>query len=209
MRFNQIFVAVCLSSVVIAHGHGKQGGETDAGGGKKNGTSSAKSESAQCNEISRLTQLTDFANNATKLTELETKHNLTAAEIDDIKSAATNATAKLTELTANATLVSQCGAIAANKKLKSQCKEIQRLTEVTNLANNATFLSELQAKRNLTADQMDEIKSEAANATAKLQQLTSNATLASSCQTQQASSTKGGKHNSTGELVLCLSKVLI
>jgi hypothetical protein len=199
MHFAQLFVAFCFSSLVVGHGH-KQTGAATSGNQKANGTAHAKSEKSQCNEISRLTQLTEFASNATKLTELETKHNLTATQLNEIKAEAANATTRLTELKANTTLVSQCAAVAADKQLKSQCKEIETLTKLTAFVNNATALSELQAKRNLTAAQMEEIKEEAANATAKLQTLTSNTTLTASCQTQQAS----GKKNTTGQS-LCVS----
>jgi hypothetical protein len=187
-------------------GGGKKNGTTKATsekveGGKRNGTNKATQENSQCNEISRLTKLTDLVNNATKLTELETKQNLTSNQIDEIKAKAANATTRLTELKSNGTLVSQCAVIGADKQLKNQCKQIQRLTKLANLANNATALNELQTKRNLTTAQMEEIKSEAANATVKLQTLTGNATLTSSCQILQASEAAGGKRNKTGRFI--------
>lgn len=164
----------------------------------KNGTRDT-SERSQCAEISRLTRLTSLVNNATALTELESKHNLTAAQIDDIKASATNATTRLTALQANTTLTTQCAVVNAGSKLKNQCKEMSRLTTLTALASNTTALSELQTKRNLTDAEMAKIKDSAQNATVKLTQLQSNTTLVAACQTIK---TTEGKHNKTSESIL-------
>src|SRR6201996_6858143 len=100
MLFTQVIVAFCFSSLVLAKDHN----------GGKNGTAAtggATSQKGQCEEMSKLTKLTDLANNATKLSELETKFNLTAAQINDIKTEAANATSRLQELQSNTTLTSQ------------------------------------------------------------------------------------------------------
>lgn len=219
MQLKQIILAFCLSSAVLAHGNkkGKTGeaANADSGSGRRNGTTTSAAAAggsgrkngttnaaAQCGEISRLTELTSLAQNATKLAELQTKRNLTDAQIDELKTAATSANTRLTQLNSNTTLVSQCAIVNADKQLKSQCRSLARLTALSNLANNATALSALQAKSNLTANQMTELKAKAANATVKLQELKSNATLTASCQSLQAASgTQGGKKNKTGRLI--------
>jgi hypothetical protein len=162
----------------------------------KNGTK-ATSEKSQCAQISRLTKLTALVNNATALSELETKHNLTAAEVSEIKVSAANATTLLTKLQANSTLTTQCAIINADSKLKNQCKEISKLTKLAALATNATALNELQTKKNLTAAEMAKIKEGAQNATVKLTKLQSNTTLVTACQTIK---TTGAKGNKTGTL---------
>lgn len=170
----------------------------------RNGTK-ATSEKSQCAEISRLTKLTSLINNATALSELETKHNLTAAQISEIKASAANATTRLTDLQANTTLTTQCAIVNADSKLKNQCKEISRLTKLTALAGNATALSELQTKKNLTDAEMAKIKEGAQNATVKLTQLQSNTTLVTACQSVK---TTGTKNNKTGMFGLRCTMVI-
>ena len=69
---------------------------------------------AQCHKIDALTKLADLTNNATALQALESKHNLTSAEITKIKAEAANATAELTKLQSNATLVTACMNLASH-----------------------------------------------------------------------------------------------
>ena len=200
MQLKQLLFVACLTGMVFAEGHkdkeGKHGnnGTTDATKGEhhKNGTAGADSERRQCAEISRLTELMDLVNNATRLQELETKHNLTQTQIDKLKSQAANDTTKLKTLQSNSTLMSQCAVVDADQKLKSQCHEMSALTKLSDLASNATALNDIQTKRNLTAAQIDKIKELAQNATAKLTKLKSNSTLVSACKNVKSSSGKGG-----------------
>jgi hypothetical protein len=64
---------------------------------------------------------------------------------------------------------------------KKECKQIERLTHLTDLAANQTKLDELVAKGLLDTAEIDELKSIAANATTKLQMLSSNTTLTGEC----------------------------
>jgi len=213
MHFTAVFAAFCFSSLVLAHGASDKKQDTAPSSSSKdakNHTMKGMSDDFKCKEMSRLTKLTELANNATKLAELEKKSNLTATDINKIKEAATNATSKLTMLTSNTTLVSECAMVDASTKFKADCRNLERLTLLTNLVSNATALSEIATKHNFTAKQMDEIKSEAANATAKLTKLQSNATLVSGCKelmttmndkgnkTQGASSSSSTSSSSTG-----------
>ncbi|QDS67586.1 hypothetical protein FKW77_003632 [Venturia effusa] len=154
------------------------------------------SEKSQCREIERLTRLSTIINNATALSELEAKHNLTAAQIDDFKAKAANATTRLTELQANSTLTAQCSVVNAGSKLVDQCKEITRLSKMAALATNTSALSDLQTKKNLTDAEMAKIKDRAQNATVKLTELQGNTTLIAACQTIKT--TGGDKRNETG-----------
>ena len=141
---------------------------------------------AKCAEISRLTKLANLVNNSTKLADYQAKHNLTSAEMQKLKDMAANATTKLAQLKSNTTLVNECATMQAAEKLKAQCKEMQELTKLVKLANNATALQDLQTKYNLTASQVQKIKNEAANATVKLTKLQSNSTLMVDCQNLKA-----------------------
>ncbi|PVI04070.1 hypothetical protein DM02DRAFT_492008, partial [Periconia macrospinosa] len=61
------------------------------------------------------------------------------------------------------------------------CKSITKLTALSNLAKNQTKIDALLSKGKLSDTQVTELKSQAANATAKLEGLLANATLASEC----------------------------
>jgi len=203
MQFKQIILAICLSGFALAlpEGHHKNGtavsgADSPSGTGKvghkgkehhKNGTSA----DFECAELSKLTKLTSLANNATALSELETKHNLTAAEISKIKESAANATTKLTKLQSNTTLTAQCAVVDAHQKVVKECKEMSKLMKLTSLVNNATAMSELETKHNLTASEISKIKEGAANATTKLTKLQSNTTLVAACSTIKATKTNG------------------
>jgi len=213
MQLQQIILALCLSSFALAlpEGHHKNGtadsGDTGAGGHKSNGAKghhkNGGTQDFECKEMAKLTKLTSLANNATALSELETKHNLTAAEISKIKDSAANATTLLTKLQSNSTLVSQCAIVDAHEKVVQQCKEIATLKKLTAFANNATAMSELETKKNLTATEVSKIKEAAANATTKLTKLQSNTTLVAACSTIKTtgkSNSTSGAGNSAGEI---------
>ena len=171
------------------HGGKKNGtdthGATKDHGGKKNGTDHKGGhkdfELFQCAEITRLTALTNLVNNSTELAAFESHHNLSSTEIQKLKGEAANATTKLTQLKSNATLIQDCAVIDASEKLKAQCHEIDALTKIVDLANNATALQALESKHNLTAAEITKIKDGAANATTELTKLQSNATLVAAC----------------------------
>lgn len=222
MHFYKLLFISFLSLTVYAKGdHQAQNGTAAAGQEHKgNGThhghdkheghnGTAKDTAKfQCAEISRLTALTDLVNNSTKFASFTSHHNLTAAQQTKLKDEAANATTKLNTLKSNSTLVSECATIDASSKLQAQCKEMSRLTKITDLANNATALADLQSKHNLTAAQVDKIKDEAANATTKLNAMKSNSTLVSACNdlkaenngagTATASATAGAKATNSG-----------
>jgi hypothetical protein len=64
---------------------------------------------------------------------------------------------------------------------KMACKEMRKLTALTTLAGNQTKLDELVAKGKLDTAKVDALKKKAADATTKLQTLSSNTTLTSEC----------------------------
>jgi hypothetical protein len=64
---------------------------------------------------------------------------------------------------------------------KMACKQIKSLTILTSLAANQTKLDELVAKGKMDAAKIDALKAKAADATTKLQTLSSNTTLTTEC----------------------------
>lgn len=70
---------------------------------------------------------------------------------------------------------------AGGDPTKKACKQMQMLTSLTTLAANQTKLDELVAKGKLDTAKVDDIKKKAADATTKLQTMSSNTTLTSEC----------------------------
>jgi hypothetical protein len=64
---------------------------------------------------------------------------------------------------------------------KMACKEMRQLTALTSLASNQTKLDELVAKGKLDTAKVDALKKKAADASTKLQTMSSNTTLTSEC----------------------------
>jgi len=181
MQFSSLFLAICLSTSVLAKGH-----ENAA----KNTTGSANTMADQCKQLQQLTAFTNLASNDTKLNALAAKKNMTTTEVADIKAKAANATAELSTLSSNTTLVSTCSAV---QQTESKCAEVQSLTALSALASNTTKMDAIAAKNNLTDTQKAELMSKAANATTKLATLSSNATLMSECQVFEADKKADGE----------------
>ena len=133
----------------------------------------------QCHEMNKLTHLANFANNATE----QSKHNLTAAEVQKLKTEAAKEAPRLAKLNGNSTLVADCAIVDAGDKLKGECHKIQELTHLAMLNSNATALQAEETKRHLSADQMQKLKMKAAAAPAELQKLQGNSTLTAACTT--------------------------
>jgi hypothetical protein len=65
--------------------------------------------------------------------------------------------------------------------IKRVCKQMAKLTRITDLANNQTKLDAMIAKGKIDDEEVAKIKSKAADATSQLQTLMSNSTLVSEC----------------------------
>jgi hypothetical protein len=65
--------------------------------------------------------------------------------------------------------------------INGQCKQMAKLTKLTELASNQTKLDAMVAKGKINATEVEAIKTKATEATTKLATLTSNTTLVSEC----------------------------
>ncbi|KAF2024794.1 hypothetical protein EK21DRAFT_77920 [Setomelanomma holmii] len=65
--------------------------------------------------------------------------------------------------------------------IKQACKQMAKLTHLTELAANQTKLDELVAKGKLNSTEVDALKTKATDATTKLQTMASNTTLTTEC----------------------------
>ncbi|KAL3426402.1 hypothetical protein PVAG01_03193 [Phlyctema vagabunda] len=91
-----------------------------------------------CEKMQKLQKSIDLVNNSTKL-EAKTKGNET--KIAKLQAKATEATAKLAEMSSNTTLVDACSTIAADKAAKKQAKEASSSASGTAAAASATSSS--------------------------------------------------------------------
>lgn len=151
-----------------------------------------------CKQITKLTQLTELAANQTKLDELVAKGKMNATEIDQLKAKAAEATTKLQTMESNTTLTSECAAINAERKTVQECKQMNKLQKLANLANNATALDAMVAKKELNTTEVDKLKEKIQSAQTKLQTLSSNTTLTDFCAQRQEGK---GTANADGKLM--------
>jgi len=135
----------------------------------------------------------NLSNNATKLDKLP------AAEQARIKALAANATAELSTLQSNATLVQTC-------QTRQDCREYDMLERWLNILNNSTKVSALEGQmmvhgrnhthgQNVTAEEVAEFK---ANVTAKLNTLSQNQTLVNECKGTVKGAGGGANGTATG-----------
>lgn len=163
----------------------------------KNGTSKGNSANKACRQMAKLTQLTELAANQTKLDALVTKGKLTTDDVTTLKAKAANSTATLQTLQSNTTLVDECNAINANKKVKAQCAGMKQLAKLAAMATNQTALDAFVAKKKLNDTQVTDLKDKIAKSQTKLQEMQSNSTLTALCAQQK--SAKSGDNNANGQ----------
>jgi hypothetical protein len=134
--------------------------------------------SKECERIQELTLLNSTLNNATRLSEIAAKDNLTTAEISQLQATGAKVNLELQKLTAGNTLAASCFTAL---HIRKSCSELRALAKLESLAGNATALDDLATRHNLTSSQVAEIKSAAASAAPEYQKLSANATLVAEC----------------------------
>jgi hypothetical protein len=189
LSLSKIFLAALLTALVAANpkGHDKDNREM----GKEHGNRTANFEHfAQCLKFDKLTKIVNLNNNATAMQIFASK--VSPAKLQKFKDKASNATTELNTLKTNATLVQDCNQRAANRRTQRDCFEVRTLQKLVNIGNNATALKELEnhkGKSHLRGGSASETQAEVdakwkgiiANATTKLNELKSNATLMAAC----------------------------
>lgn len=176
----------------------KHGNDTSNGGGRKNGT--GNSVNRQCKQLNKIVRLTELAANQTKLDNLVSKGKLNATEVQLIKDKAANATATLTTLRANTTLVNECNVFNANRKVKAQCSNMKKLAKTAALAGNATAMNAFVTAKKLNDSQVTKFKEQISKAQIKLKELQSNKTLTDICAKQKSATgaAAGSPQKATG-----------
>lgn len=123
MQLTSIIVPFFLAAAVSAKGDGK------------NGTTSVR---AQCAQISKLTKVVDLAANDTKLAS-HFDNNQTA--IDAFKTKAADDQTKLTTMSSNSTLMTECSSIEAHAQAVNNCEKIASWEKTIATAANDTKLT--------------------------------------------------------------------
>ncbi|KAG9205117.1 hypothetical protein G6514_009580 [Epicoccum nigrum] len=122
-----------------------------------------------------------MAANQTHLDELLAEERLTQAQVDDIVNKKDAVNAELQALIANATVATECGSINAHHQAVKDCKRLDKLEKLTDLANNKTAYNEHLAGELLNQKQTEQLKKNMETAEIKLQEMRGNSTLVALC----------------------------
>lgn len=154
-----------------------------------------------CKRIAALTNLSDMAANQTLLNELLSEKKISQPQIDDIMKRKDDINAELQTLNSNATLAAECGAVNAHRQAVKDCKRMNKLEQLTELATNKTAYDEHLAGELLNQKQIEQLKKNMETAEIKLQEMRRNSTLIELCTTGIALQQNGAanQHGNIGE----------
>ncbi|KAF2267236.1 hypothetical protein CC78DRAFT_541892 [Lojkania enalia] len=145
-----------------------------------NDTSNCNSINHTCHQLRKLTQLTELASNQTQLSALVVSGQLDEGKVAEIQQNAAKANAILQAMQANSTLVDECAVVDAHLQVVHECKQMAKLTKFVELGNNQTAMQEIMPKIG-NGTRAERFMENFVDATAKLQELQSNATLTGLC----------------------------
>ncbi|KAF1924202.1 uncharacterized protein M421DRAFT_425041 [Didymella exigua CBS 183.55] len=171
---------------------------------KQDGGNSTKSNDPQralkksCQKMRKLNALSALAMNQTKLDAWVAQGKLDAAEVNTIKAKAANATETLKTMESNATLVSECAVVNAERKTIGQCNQMKMLTKLAALAGNATAMTAYEQKKKLNETGIEKLKAKIATAQTKLTEMKSNTTLTTFCTQRAQQQQQKGDTSSSG-----------
>lgn len=165
MKFTSTIV-LALAGFAVA-----KGGKNNKG----NSTRDATSTKSQCKQVSKLTQITDLAANATKLAQ---KADNNATLIAEFQAKAATAATKLSTLSSNATLMAECNVIFAEEDMVNDCETMAKIEIAQEIVNNATMLAKFTDNN---ATMAAAFQAKVAAKQADLSALDSNATLTAFC----------------------------
>lgn len=157
-------------------------------------TTTQQSLKGTCKRIEALTRLSNMAANQTRLNELLAEERLTQAQVDDIDNKKDAVNAELQALIANATVATECGSIHAHHQAVKDCKKLDKLEKLTNLANNKTAYDEHLAGELLNKKQTEQLKKNMETAEIKLQEMRGNTTLVVLCAKEVGLRQNGASH---------------
>ncbi|KAJ4986160.1 hypothetical protein SVAN01_08313 [Stagonosporopsis vannaccii] len=140
-----------------------------------------RSMKSTCKRITQLSNLSDVAGNQTLRDTLIADQKLTPEQVDYIETKKDAIESELATLTSNTTLSTECNSINAHRKAVKDCKKLDKLEKLVEMANNKTAYDEHLAGELLNKMQMEQLKKNMEDAEIKLQALHGNSTLVELC----------------------------
>lgn len=157
-----------------------------------------QSTKATCKRLGHLSHLSNVATNQTLRDTLLADGKLSQEQIDYIVIEGDAITSELNTLKSNTTLMSECGTINAHSKALKDCKKLDKLEKLVEMANNKTAYDEHLAGELLNKMQMEQLKKNMENAEIKLQALRGNSTLVALCTNEVGLRQNGGAGQAAG-----------
>ncbi|KAF2628255.1 hypothetical protein BU25DRAFT_421236 [Macroventuria anomochaeta] len=146
-----------------------------------NAASAHRSVQGTCKRIAALTNLSNMVANQTRMDTLLADRKLTQEQVDYMETKKDAIKSELQRLSSNTTLVAECDVINAHSKAVKDCKKLDKLEKLAELANNKTAYDEHLAGEILNQKQTEQLKKNMEDAEIKLQELRSNSTLIGLC----------------------------
>ncbi|UPX12800.1 uncharacterized protein EKO05_0003337 [Ascochyta rabiei] len=165
-----------------------------------NAASTQRSVQGTCKRIAALTNLSNMAANQTNLDAMLASQKLTQDEIDYIKTKIDAINSELQKLNSNTTLAAECGVANAHRKAAQDCKKLDKLEKLVELANNKTAYDEHLAGEVLNQKQTEQLKQNMEDAELKLQALRSNSTLVNMCTNEVGLRQNGAVGQQAGDI---------
>lgn len=152
-----------------------------------------------CKRIAALTSLSNVATNQTLRDTLLADKKLSQDQANDIATKKDAIASELQDLSTNTTLTAECGVINAHRKAAKDCKKLDKLQKLVELANNETAYNEHLAGELLNQKQTEQLKKNMEEASIKLQALRSNSTLTELC-TNEVGLQNGAVRQEVGDI---------
>ncbi|KAF9690994.1 hypothetical protein EKO04_011144 [Ascochyta lentis] len=168
--------------------------------GNANAASTQRSVKGTCKRIAALTRLSNMAANQTNLDAMLADRKLTQEQVDYIETKKDAINSELQQLSSNTTLTAECGAVNAHRKAARDCKKLDKLEKLVELANNKTAYDEHLAGEVLNQKQTEQLKQNMENAELKLQALRSNSTLIKLCTNEAGLRQNGAVGQQAGDI---------
>ncbi|KAL1592958.1 hypothetical protein SLS59_009602 [Nothophoma quercina] len=149
--------------------------------GTANSGSAQQSIKGTCKRIAALTNLSSMAANQTSLDAMLADKKITQEQVDYLETTKDAINAELQDLNSNTTLTTECGTLNAHRKAVKDCKRLDKLEKLVELANNKTAYDEHLAGELLNQKQTEQLKKNMEDAEIRLQQMRGNGTLVKLC----------------------------
>lgn len=168
--------------------------------GAANSGSAQQSIKGTCKRIAALTNLSSMAANQTSLDAMLADKKITQEQVDYLETTKDAINAELQDLNSNTTLTAECGTLNAHRKAVKDCKRLDKLEKLVELANNKTAYDEHLAGELLNQKQTEQLKKNMEDAEIRLQQMRGNGTLVKLCTNEIGLQQNGAAGQPAGDI---------